>query len=242
MKRFSFLLLAIFLTLSACRMSPPPRPNDSAPQNPAPGISNTIGAVKIKGEVWADNWSAFYLGDQLVMEDSVPITTERSFNAEVFTFNTDYPLSFNFILKDFKENDTGLEYIGTNRQQMGDGGLIAQFTNADTGALIAVTDSTWKCTVIHEAPLDKACERESNPIAGQAPCGFTAREEPTGWKNHNFDDSSWSAATLYTAEQVGPKDGYDQITWSSSAKFIWGPDLETNNTVLCRLTVTAPNP
>lgn len=219
--------------LTACRTSPPP-------QNPSASLSNTTGAVKIKAEVWADNWSAFYLGDQLVMEDSVPNTTERSFNAEVFTFNADYPMRFNFILKDFKENDTGLEYIGTNRQQMGDGGMIAQFTNADTGALIAVTDANWKCTIIHEAPLDKACERESNPVAGQAPCGFTALEEPTGWKNLNFDDSSWSNASLYSAEQVGPKDGYDQIVWNSSAKFIWGPDLKTDNTVLCRLTVTQP--
>jgi hypothetical protein len=147
----------------------------------------------------------------------------------------------NFILKDFKENDTGLEYIGTNRQQMGDGGFIAQFINADTGEVIAVTSSNWVCTVIHEAPLDKSCEKESNPVAGQMPCGFTSLEEPTGWKDVNFDSSTWANATVYSADQVGPKDGYDQISWNPSAKFIWGPDLETDNTVLCRLTVTGTN-
>ena len=47
----------------------------------------TSGAVRLKAEVWADNWFAFYLGDTKVAEDSVPITTERSFNAETFVFD-----------------------------------------------------------------------------------------------------------------------------------------------------------
>ncbi len=250
MKRASLLSLTTFIitiALTACRGAPPPQPSgsDAGQQNPVTSstvTSNTTGSIKIKGEVWADNWSAFYLGDQLVMEDSVPITTERSFNAETFTFNADYPMSFNFVVKDFKEDDTGLEYIGTNKQQMGDGGFIAQFTNAETGELIAVTNSDWACVVIHEAPLDKACETSSNPVAGQMPCGFTALEEPMGWKAANFDASSWSKASVYTEAQVGPKDGYDQIAWDSSAQLIWGPDLETNNTVLCRITVTGINP
>jgi hypothetical protein len=190
--------------------------------------------------VWADNWFAFYSGAQLIKEDSVSITTERSFNSETFTFESTYPLVLNFIAKDFKENDSGLEYIGTNRQQMGDGGLIAQFMDASTGKLIAATDSNWACVVIHEAPLDKACEKSSNPIAGEMPCGFTSTEEPAGWKDAGFDSSAWSPATIYSAAQVGPKDGYNQISWNPSAQFIWGPDLETNNTILCRLTVAQP--
>jgi len=192
----------------------------------------------IKAEVWADNWFAFYLGEQLVKEDTVSITTERSFNAEVFTFNASYPMTLNFIAKDYKENDTGLEYIGTDRQQMGDGGFIAQFTNAETGELIAVTNSDWKCLIVHEAPLDKSCENSSNPLAGEMPCGFTSLDEPVNWKSPNFDDSSWVNAVTYSESQVGPKDGYDQISWGSSAQLIWGPDLETNNTILCRLTVS----
>ena len=50
----------------------------------------------------------------------MPITTERSFNAETFVFNADYPLQLNFVAKDFKQDDTGLEYIGRRNQQMGD--------------------------------------------------------------------------------------------------------------------------
>ncbi|MBK9210951.1 MAG: hypothetical protein IPL71_22795 [Anaerolineales bacterium] len=151
MKQTSLLSL-VFLTaliLTACRGTPPYQPSnaDAPQQSPTTSVSNSVdtsnttGAITIKGEVWADNWSAFYLGDQLIMEDSVSINTERSFNAEVFNFEASYPMSFNFIAKDFKANDTGLEYIGSNKQQMGDGGLIAQFTDTATGQVIAVTDS-----------------------------------------------------------------------------------------------------
>ncbi len=194
--------------ITACNGVQPTPTNASETQPELTAVSTQSGAqdsspssaaaINVKAEVWADNWFAFYLGDQLVKEDSVSITTERSFNSETFTFSSSYPLTLNFIAKDFKENDSGLEYIGTNRQQMGDGGLIAQFTNADTGELIAVTDSNWSCTVIHEAPLDKSCERESNPVAGQAPCGFTSTEEPLGWKDASFDTSSWTIFNLYS--------------------------------------------
>lgn len=196
----------------------------------APVLADTINA-----DVWADNWFALYVGEKKVKEDSVSINTERSFNKESFSFSADRPFVLNFIAKDFKENDTGLEYIGSGRQQMGDGGLIAQFTSG--GKTIAVTNSDWRCLVIHEAPTNKQCERESNPVAGKGNCGFVASKEPSGWKKFDFDDSKWPKASQFSASQVGPKDGYDQVRWASSAKLIWGPDLETSNTILCRLTV-----
>ncbi len=246
----SFLLSLVSLvvfTLVGCGAPPPPG-SSGAPPPPgssggaAPGLVklDTSGDSNIKGEVWADNWFALYKSDGLLIEDSVSINTERSFNAETFTFNTDYPLMLNFIVKDFKENDTGLEYIGARNQQMGDGGFIAQFTDTTTGQVIAATSANWKCMVIHEAPLDKSCEGESNPVAGQGACGFIALDEPSGWQGIDFDDSGWTNATVYSESQVSPKDGYDQISWDSSAQLIWGSDLETDNTLLCRLKVEQP--
>ena len=211
-------------------------PSNNSSQAPADNPK----PINVKAELWADNWFALYLDDQLIKEDSVPITTERSFNSETVTFPATYPMHFNVILKDYIQNDTGLEYIGTDRQQIGDGGFIGQFTNADTGDMIGVTNEWWKCTVIQTAPLDNACAAEANPIAGQGACGFTALPEPTDWKSPTFDDSKWLAASLYNADQVGPKEGYNNIAWKPEAKFIWGPDLKTNNTVLCRVTVFKP--
>lgn len=202
--------------------------------------AETQGAVSFRMDGWADNWFAAYLDETLLVEDSVPITTVRSFNAEMVTFRADYPLHLNLILKDYKENDTGLEYIGTRRQQRGDGGFMLQLTDLASHRVVAVSGSDWACTVINTAPLDKACEKESNPVAGIAPCTFLDRPEPAGWKGANFDDSQWKATTIHTATAVGPKGGYSKIRWDPAAKFVWGPDLKADNTVLCRITVRGP--
>lgn len=208
--------------------------------NGSSGAQAARQSVTLRAEVWADNWFALYSGETLIREDSVPISTERSFNAEVFTFQASYPLQLNFVVKDFKENDTGLEYIGTPRQQIGDGGLIAQFTDLATGRLVAVTNARAKVFVTHKAPLDRDCAKEARPVAGQGKCVFSARSEPAGWKKPDFDDSTWSQASLFSAAQVQPKDGYDQIRWSPTAQFIWSSDLLADNTVLVRMTVEAP--
>ncbi|MGL1921371.1 MAG: PEBP family protein [Hyphomicrobiales bacterium] len=195
----------------------------------------TASAETIQADVWVDNWFAFYVNEKLVKQDSVSINTERSFNKESFSFNATRPYVLNFVAKDFKANDTGLEYIGTRKQQMGDGGLIAQFLNGNT--VVSVTNSAWKCLVIHTAPHDKSCAKSSNPIAGQGSCGFNKSAEPAGWKNLNFNDSSWPSAQEYEERDVRPKDGYDRVNWNGSAKFIWGADLEQSNTILCRIIV-----
>ena len=64
--------------------------------------------------------------------------------------------------------------------------------------------------------------------------------EPAGWKRPDFDDSGWKDTTIYDADAVGPKDGYYRIRWDRRAKFVWGPDIFTDNTVLCRVTVNKP--
>ena len=193
-------------------------------------------AETYSADVWADNWFEMRINGIQVAEDSVPITTERSFNAESFTFKAERPFTIGLVAKDFIENDTGLEYIGTRRQQMGDGGVIAQIKDA-SGSTVAVTNADWQCHVIHTAPLNKACESESDPVAGKGVCAFDISEEPDNWDKAAFDASDWPLASVYTSDQVDPKLGYNEIDWSEDAQFIWGPDLEQSNTILCRITI-----
>lgn len=198
--------------------------------------SSVANSETFEVDVWADNWFELRINGDQVAEDSVPITTERSFNAESFTFEAARPFVLGLVAKDFKENDTGLEYIGTNRQQMGDGGVILQMRNA-AGETEVVSDASWQCHVIHTAPLDKSCESESNPVAGEGSCGFEANDEPEDWDLAAFDAADWPQAHVYTETQVDPKMGYDDVSWHTDAELIWGPDLEQSNTVLCRLSV-----
>ncbi len=191
----------------------------------------TADKTQIDADIWADNWFALYIGEQLIMEDSVPITTERSFNKESFTFEADLPAQLNLIVKDFKENNTGLEYIGSRRQQMGDGGFILQLKNSQSGETMLVSSSEFRCFVTHKAPLNKDCEKSSSP---QTDCQVESDDAPAGWMSAAFDDSAWASASEYSESEVRPKDGYDRVTWDNNAKLIWTSDLESDNTLLCR--------
>lgn len=197
----------------------------------APAQAETFAA-----DVWADNWFSLSVNGTQVAEDSVPITTERSFNAESFSFTAERPFVLALTAMDFKENDTGLEYIGSRKQQMGDGGVIMQIIDA-SGATVAVTDADWDCMVVHHAPVQTSCAAENNPVAGQGDCGFVETAAPADWDTVGFDASGWPSATEHSERAVSPKDGYDRVSWDSSAELIWGPDLERDNTMLCRLLV-----
>lgn len=195
-----------------------------------------LSAETFTADVWADNWFELRIDGTQVAEDSTPITTERSFNAESFEFKAERPFVIGLVAKDFKENDTGLEYIGTRRQQMGDGGLILQIKDT-TGEPVAVSNDDWRCLVIHTAPMNKSCEGEAHPVEGEGSYTFEALDEPEGWDLAGFDASDWPLAIEYSEREVSPKDGYDRITWVKDARLIWGTDLEQSNTILCRLTV-----
>lgn len=198
-------------------------------ESAAAGTTSTFTA-----EVWVDNWFSLYVNGEYIGEDSVSITTERSFNSETFTFDATYPLTIAMEGKDYKETDSGLEYIGESDQQMGDGGMIVQITDNNSGEVF-VTDSSWSTLVIHQAPLNTDCVSDSDP---DATCEFTSVEAPDGWTDVDFDDSAWSPATVWSAADVDPKIGYDDITWNDAAELIWGTDLQVDNTILFRATAT----
>ena len=185
-------------------------------------------------EVWADNWFSLYINGVLVGEDSVPITTEKSFNAEKISFTVELPFTIAMVTKDFKQDDSGLEYIGSDRQQMGDGGFIAQFTNEQTGEVVAYTNSDWRGLVIHRAPLDKSCEKSAAP---ETECQSSIANEPAKWSESSFSDTNWTQALEYSAEAIGVKDGFNDISWAKDAQLIWSSDLEIDNTILWRYSV-----
>lgn len=193
------------------------------------------GSENITAEIWVDNWFSLWVNGEKIAEDATPYHTERSFNAERIHFTADRPLSVAIELRDFMQNDTGLEYIGTRRQQMGDGGAIFQFFD-EAGALIGASNASWRCHVAQHAPVNPSCAAESDPKEGIGACA-SVTDSPEGWQAPGFDDSAWPNAVVHSAHDVGPKDGYDMVRWSSQAKLIWGPDLHQDNILYCRATL-----
>jgi hypothetical protein len=188
-------------------------------------------SITFTAEVWADNWFALYINGKIVGEDSVPITTERSFNSERITFKATYPLTIGLIGKDFKENDSGLEYIGSNRQQIGDGGVVLQIKETTSGKVIATTSKKWRVLAIQQAPLNRECVTSNEPLRD---CKSIEKAVPSNWAKSSFSDSKWTFAREYSESDVGVKDGYGEIQWNPKAKLIWGQDLKVDNTLLFR--------
>ena len=205
------------------------------------GINNPLSAttpktVNFQAEVWADNWFALYVNGKKVGEDSVPITTEKSFNSEKIKFSASYPFTIGIHARDFTENLSGLEYIGKANQQIGDGGIIFQIRDLSTNKIVTNSDANWKTLVINKAPLNVDCVKSTSPLTE---CRYSSISPPKSWSLSTFKDSTWKSATIFSKEVVGVKDGYFDINWSTSAKLIWSSDLKLDNSILFRKTVKA---
>ena len=96
------------------------------------------------------------------------------------------------------ENATRLEYIGSRKQQMGDGGAIGQFRDYSSGELIAVTDNSWRCLVVQHALVQTSCARENSPAIGSGACAQKVSDYPLGWTEPGFDGSGWSLASEHS--------------------------------------------
>lgn len=228
----SLAVSVLMLSLVACGSSKAPTTSKPTTTTATPTSASANSApTKFVADIWGDNWFALYVNGKLVGEDSVPITTERSFNKERITFTATYPLTIALLAKDYIENASGLEYIGTPRQQIGDGGLIAQISDEATGRVVAATNANWRTLVVQRAPLNPSCVTSANPITD---CEHESRATPDEWAAPSFDDASWRNVNVFTAAQVGARGDYTMVTWDPSASLIWGSDLKADNVLLMR--------
>ncbi len=173
--------------------------------------------------LYADNYVELYVNGRLVAKDPIEFTPH---NVVVTKFRASYPMTLAVVLKDFAHPRTGLEY---NHTRIGDGGFVARFSNG------VVTDGSWRCLVVSRGPVDRRC-LDNDPARS---CRVQTGPMPKGWTGARFDDRRWPRATVHGESAVRPLPVYRRYRWGG-AKFIWGPDLEIDNTVLCRKTVMAP--
>jgi phosphatidylethanolamine-binding protein (PEBP) family uncharacterized protein len=204
---------------------------------PIPSGATSPKTYNFQAEGWSDNWFSLYVNGKKVGEDPVPITTVRSFNSTKIKFSASYPFTLGVVVKDYVENASGLEYIGLSNQQIGDGGFSLQVRDIASNKIIATTNNSWKTLVINKAPLDPTCVTSKSPLQD---CKYSNITVPKNWNSVGFNDSKWNPATEFTSEQVGVKDGYFDISWSSTAKLIWSKDLKLDNTILMRAKVIGP--
>ena len=222
MKRLTLLIALVPLLLSSISSS---------------AIAATSKTLSFKAEIWADNWFALYVNGKKVGEDSVSIKTERSFNSETINFKASYPLTIAVIAKDYVENASGLEYIGKSNQQIGDAGIAIQVSEVTSKRLVAYSNSSWKVLVIDKAPLNEACVTSSDPLTE---CRHKNISLPKNWASSSYQDKNWTNARTFSAEEVGVKEGYFDINWSSKVELIWSSDLRLDNTIVLRIRISTP--
>ncbi len=202
--------LVLALALAAFAFAQAPR--DGAPRPRKPTIADTI-----KLNVYADNWFQLYINGELVAVDPIPFLPHNVVSVDVLPA---YPMTIAVMAKDNADRDTGMEYANTN---IGDGGFILKLGDG------TVTNASWRSLVVSRGPLggDTVHPRtQHDPL-------------PENWYAPDFDDRAWANATAYGEEMVGPKQPFYEYDFSG-ARFIWGPDLKLDNTVLFRCTVMQP--
>lgn len=186
----------------------------------APAVSQQ---KEVTAWLYADNYVELYVNGRLIVKDPIVFTPH---NVVVTKFRATYPMTIAVLLKDFAHPKTGLEY---NHTRIGDGGFVARFSNG------LVTDGTWRCFLISRGPVDRSCLR--NDPANT--CRVETGRIPKAWAGPRFDDRRWPRATVHSERAVRPLRVYYDYKWAG-AKFIWTRDLEIDNTILCRTTVSAP--
>jgi hypothetical protein len=224
-----------------------------------PGTHRTV-----VGTVYCDNQFTLWVNGQKVATDPVAFTPHQAVRV-AFEWNGTSSLTYAIQCEDYA-SDSGYEYIGTARPQLGDGALIAEF---DDGLGTVTAPSSWRVYTATFGPTDASisagCSADTLSM-----CVVEDREIPKGWTSPDFDDHKWEFATSYSAAAAGwgrrptwsAKEGCCTLTSpidrsslgcnlsltqnecltprtefaNSVAGFIWAADLERDNRVLFRYT------
>jgi len=212
----------------------------------------------ITGVIYADNWFSFWFNGQLVAEDPVDFIPHQavhvSFEAPVCGERV-----FAIQAEDFSDDITALEY---DDNCIGDGGLKAMFSDGtvsnsdwecktifygpiDPADCIPNYDSAY-----HFVPA--LCKFNANETLKGRDCHseyYAHNSTGVDWFDMDFepeDDEGWEPATEFSDDVVGfgvvPSNCSEflcpgLLDWSMygpQASFIWRPDLNFDNRILCR--------
>jgi len=89
-----------------------------------------------------------------------------------------------------------MQYVGTNSPQLGDGALLAKFSDG------TVTNSDWKVFVTSHGPT-AASNVAGCSKSNLGPCELKTTPEPSSWISSSYNASSWDNATQYTELEAG---------------------------------------
>ncbi|MEN9362631.1 MAG: hypothetical protein RL095_4166 [Verrucomicrobiota bacterium] len=217
MNRRQALLLGTAALLPAWLLAQDDKPPRGERKGPRGGPRKPEMADTIAANIYADNWFEMYINGELVCVDPIRFLPHNVVSIDLLPT---YPMTIAIKACDNADPKTGLEYANTH---IGDGGLILKFADG------TITDASWKALAVSRGPIDR--DMKTPRVENLA--------EPEGWTQPGFDDSKWAAASVYSEEKIRPKKPFYEHDFKG-ASFIWSSDLDLDNTVLFRKTLTAP--
>jgi len=231
----------------------------AAASSECPGTPGTV-----IGTVYCDNKFQLWVNGKEIADDPVAFTPHQAVRV-AFEWDGTSSLTYAILCEDFA-SESGYEYTGSDRPQLGDGALIAEF-NDGFGTVTAAEN--WRVYTVTFGPTD-ASQQNGCSASNLSACAVEDRGMPQGWSEVDFDDSGWVLATSYSVAEAGwgrtpewslakgccnstsPIDrsslGCDLTVTEeeclvprtefaeSTAEFIWAGDLERDNRVLFRHT------
>ena len=148
----------------------------------------------ITGYIYCDNRFDFWFNGKLIASDPLDFTPHNGVSVS-FEWDGASDRVYAILCQDYA-TASGYEYTQTVAPQLGDGGLIASFSDGTQ------TSSSWKRYVVTYGPTAASIQAGCS-ASNLAPCAVADYGTPTGWNANSFDDSAWSAVTTYTQAQAG---------------------------------------
>merc|ERR1712192_68461 len=93
-------------------------------------------------------------------------------------------------------SDSGYEYTSTASPKLGDGSLLAEFSDGTT------TSTDWKVYTVTYGPTAASITAGCSATNLDA-CAVLDNGMPTDWEKSSYDDSAWLAATEWSTAQAG---------------------------------------
>jgi len=157
-------------------------------------LVSTLQAETITGYIFCDNYFEFWFNEVKVAVDPLDFTPHNAVKVS-FEYDGTSAKTYAIMCQDYA-SPSGFEYTSTTSPQLGDGNLLAEFSDG------VKTSKTWKTWTVTYGPTE-ASEAAGCSGTNLAACAITDNGTPTDWYKASFDDASWTAATEYTAAEAG---------------------------------------
>lgn len=225
--------------------------------------SNAQEMDTIRGTIYCNNDFSLYINGELIVEDPIPDAPHNAINVS-FTVPSGQDIVFAIEGRDLADSETGLELnnrcLGNGGlRAVFSNGVVTNGSWVCTTQHYGPVN--WKqcygAQTVRDQSLQLLPECMFNTTPPLVGCVSRVTERPEGWIMAGFDDSRWDFALEYEDEMVGwglrppgcevpgttvsseldpsgePIICPEFFNWGDS-KFIWRPDLDLDNTILCR--------